>query len=159
MYCPSCGVAVAPGLSYCNHCGAKLNTDDKVVKSAEVRPALFVNAMVVTFIFGLLAIAVLAGVMKSVLGLDVGQILALMLLSFLLMFVLEGVFVWLLLRRNRTGRETSEKALTNQQNTTELDAQQRRVLQEGMPSVTEPTTRALESTPIEYRPFNPKERS
>src|SRR5437764_15363672 len=89
MYCPSCGVAVAPGLSYCNHCGAKLNTDDKVVKSAEVRPALFVNAMVVTFIFGLLAIAVLAGVMKSVLGLDVGQILALMLLSFLLMFVLE----------------------------------------------------------------------
>ena len=63
MYCPSCGGGLQTnGLSYCNHCGAKLNTDDKVVKSAEVRPALFVNAMVVTFIFGLLAIAVLAGV-------------------------------------------------------------------------------------------------
>jgi hypothetical protein len=159
MYCSTCGAAVAPGLSYCNHCGAKVNKDDKVVKSAEVRPALFVNAMVVTFIFGLLAIAVLAGVMKSVLGLDVGQMLALMLLSFLLMFTLEGVFISLLLRRNRTGRETSEKALTNQQNTTELDAPQARVLPEGMPSVTEHTTRAFEPSPIKYTPFNPKERS
>ena len=25
MYCSSCGTAVNPGLSYCNHCGAELN--------------------------------------------------------------------------------------------------------------------------------------
>jgi len=159
MYCQSCGVAVAPGLSYCNHCGAKLNKDDKVVKSAEVKPALFVNAMVVTFIFGLLAIAVLASVMKSVLNLYVGQILAVMLLSFLLMFALEGVFVCLLLRRNRGVSETSEKTLTNQQTTTQLDAAQMRVLPESVPSVTEQTTRAFEPTPIKYQPFNPKERN
>jgi hypothetical protein len=156
MYCSSCGVAVAPGLSYCNHCGAKLNKDDRVVKSPEVKPALFVNAMVVTFIFGLLAIAMLAGVMKSVLGLAVGQILALMMLSFLLMFALEGVFIYFLLWRNRGVKETSEKVLLNQQNTTELDAPQARVLREGMPSVTEHTTRAFEPTPIKYGPSIPK---
>ncbi len=29
MYCSSCGVAVAQGLSYCNFCGAKLNRDNE----------------------------------------------------------------------------------------------------------------------------------
>jgi hypothetical protein len=159
MYCPSCGVTVAPGLSYCNHCGAKLNRGDAIVKSAEVKPELLVNAMVVTFIFGLGAIAVLMGVMKAVLGLRVEPILAFMLLPFLLMLVLEGVFMRLLLRRSRGATQTSDKALSNQQTTTELDAAQMRTLPEGMPSVTEHTTRAFESTPIKYQPFNPNERS
>ena len=158
MYCSSCGAAVAPGLSYCNHCGAKLNKDDKAVKSAEeVKPALLVNGMLVTFIFGLGAIAVLMGVMKAVLGLRVESILAFMLLPFLLMLVLEGVFMRLLLRRNRGA--ASDKVLSKQQTTTELDAAQIRVLPEGMPSVTEHTTRAFEPSPIKYTPFNPKERS
>ena len=158
MYCSSCGAAVAPGLSYCNHCGAKLNKDDKAVKSAEeVKPALLVNGMLVTFIFGLGAIAVLMGVMKAVLGLRVESILAFMLLPFLLMLVLEGVFMRLLLRRNRGA--ASDKVLSKQQATTELDAAQIRVLPEGMPSVTEHTTRAFEPSPIKYTPFNPKERS
>ena len=26
MYCQTCGGRIAQGLSYCNHCGAKLNT-------------------------------------------------------------------------------------------------------------------------------------
>ncbi|HJP93646.1 MAG TPA: hypothetical protein VJ875_16930 [Pyrinomonadaceae bacterium] len=144
MYCSSCGVAVAQGLSYCNHCGAKLNRSDVVAKSAEVKPGLLVNAMVVTFIFGLGAIGMLMGIMKVILGLRVEPILAFMLLPLMLMLVLEGVFMRLLLRGNRGTRETSDKELSNQQTTTELDAAQTPALPEGMPSVTEHTTRAFD---------------
>jgi hypothetical protein len=143
MYCPSCGVAVTQNLSYCNHCGAKLNRDDTAVKSPEIKPALLVNAMVITFIFGLVAITILMGVMTS-LGLPIVQAIGLMLFPFLLMFVLEGVFMRLLLRGQRRAYE-SDKLLSESQVTNELDAAQARVLPEGLPSVTEHTTRAFES--------------
>ena len=142
MYCSTCGVAVAQGLSYCNHCGAKLNRGEAVAKSSEIKPGLLVNAMVVTFIFGTVAITVLMGVMKS-LGVPIERVLIFTLLPFLLMLVLEGVFMLLLLRRNQETGE-SDKVLLKQQPTNELDAAQTRVLPEGMPSVTEHTTRAFD---------------
>lgn len=77
MYCSSCGVAVAQGLSYCNYCGAKLSgVGDNVTASPEVRPELLVSAMAGVFILGLAAITVLMGVMKSVLELPADKILA-----------------------------------------------------------------------------------
>ena len=146
MYCSSCGVAVAQGLSYCNYCGAELNgkKGDSVIKSSEVRPESLVGAMVVVFVFGLAAITVLMGVMKAVLNLDVGQILAFTLLSFLIMLSLEGVFIRLLLRRKRSTEEAGHAVLLKGQATKELDAAQARVLTEPVPSVTEHTTRAFE---------------
>src|ERR1700693_2175482 len=98
MYCSSCGVAVAPGLSYCNYCGEKLSRakSDSIIKSPEVKPETLVAAMVFAFVFGLGAITVLMGVMKAVLRLDVGLILFFTLLSFLIMLSLEGVFIRLL---------------------------------------------------------------
>ena len=149
MYCSACGVAIAQGLSYCKNCGARLN-DDRGSKSSEVKPDLLVASMVATFIFGLAAIAVLMGVMKVFLGMDGGQILGLMLFPFLLMLALEGVFIWMLLRRKKAAEEMI--ALPNQQATNELDAAQMRVLPEGMASVTEHTTRAFE--PLYREPRN-----
>src|SRR6266571_6321938 len=107
MYCSSCGVAVAQGLSYCNYCGAKLNgvKGDSVTKSSEVKPEMLVAAMVFVFVFGLGAITALMGMMKAVLNLDLGQILAFTLLSFLIMLLIEGVCVLLLLRRKRGPEE------------------------------------------------------
>src|SRR5438552_12582739 len=97
MYCPSCGVAVAQGLTYCNYCGAKLSAkDNSIIKSPEVRPESLVGAMVSTFVFGLGAITVLMGMMKAVLHLENGVILAFALLSFLIMLSLEGLFMRLL---------------------------------------------------------------
>lgn len=149
MYCSSCGVSVTQGLSYCNYCGAKLNGEkgDSLVRTTELRAeSLIISGMVGLFILGLLAIAVLMGVMKVVLGLNEGQILALTLLSFLIMISIEGVLVWRLSRRNRGAKGTGDTALLQEQATNELDAAQARVLPEGMPSVTEHTTRALEPT-------------
>lgn len=147
MYCSSCGVAVTQNRSYCNHCGAKLNRDNSD-EPAEVRPEMLVASMVGMFIFGLLAMTVLMGVLKNVLGLPVERVLAVMALPFLLMLILEGVFLRLLLRRTR-GDE--KKALSNEQITNELDSARARLLSEPMSSVTEHTTRAFEPSYTERK--------
>jgi len=145
MYCPSCGVAVAQGLSYCNYCGATLNgvRGETRIKSPEVKPELLVSAMVVVFVFGLVAITLLMLVMKDVLG-NVGQVLAFTLLSFLIMLSIEGVIIRLLLRRKRGTEEAGDTIRVKGQATKELDAVQARALPEPVPSVTEHTTRAFE---------------
>src|ERR1700687_3008346 len=124
MYCSNCAVAVAPGLSYCNYCGEKLSgaKSDSIIKSPEVRPETLVAAMVFAFVFGLGAITVLMGVMKAVLHLDVGLILAFTLLSFLIMLSLEGVFIRLLLRRNRGPQQARDTEPLKRHATKELDA-------------------------------------
>lgn len=146
MYCASCGVAVAQGLSYCNYCGAKLSgaKGDSVSKAPEVKPELLVSSMVLVFVFGLVAITMLMGVMKAVLRFDFGPIVAFTMLSFLIMLSIEGVLVRLLFRRKRDAEEAGDTVLMKAQGTNELDAPQRRVLPEPVPSVTEHTTRAFE---------------
>lgn len=137
LYCSSCGVPAAQGLSYCNHCGAKLNGERGSSKSSEVKPEALVWGMVAVLVFGFAGIVFLLMAMKMV-GLNVGQILAFMMLSFLLMLLVEGVFIWQFLRRKRGAEETGDTA------TKELYAAQARALPEHMPSVTEHTTRAFE---------------
>jgi hypothetical protein len=146
MYCSTCGVAVAQGLSYCNYCGAKLSTarEDSAVKPPAVKPELLVAAMTALFMFGLLVIIILIGMVKSVLGLPVGQVLALALLPFLLLVLLEGVFIRLLLRGKRNPDEPGNTVVLQGHATRELDAAQARGLPEPVSSVTESTTRTLE---------------
>ena len=135
MYCSTCGVAMALGLSYCNHCGARL-TSEKVAKSSEAKPEALVWAMVAVLVFGFVAIMLLMMAMKMV-GLNVGQILAFTILSFVIMLLVEGLFTWQLLHRKRSAEETGDT-------TKELYAAQARILPEPVPSVTEHTTRAFE---------------
>jgi hypothetical protein len=146
MYCSSCGVAITPGLSYCNYCGEKLSgaKRDSIIKSPEVRPEALVGAMVFIFVFGLIAITMLIGVMKSELGLGTGQILPFAMLSFLILLSLEGVFIRLLLRRKHGAEEAGDAVRLKGQATRELEAAQARVLPEPRPSVTEHTTRAFD---------------
>jgi hypothetical protein len=145
MYCSSCGIAVAQGLSYCNHCGAKLSVarSERLSNSSEVKPDNLVASMVAMFMFGMVAITVLMGVMKSVLGLPVERVLAISLLPFLLMLVLEGVFMRLLLR-GRRGTRAGDPAAMKGQATKELEVAHARALPEPLPSVTEHTTRAFD---------------
>jgi hypothetical protein len=120
---------------------------DKVTKSSEVKTESLVWAMVAVLVFGFVAIVFLMMAMKMV-GLNVGQILAFTILSFLIMLLVEGVFTWQLLLRKR-GAETGETSLAKNQTTKELDAAQARLLPEHMPSVTEHTTRTFEPIFIE----------
>lgn len=120
---------------------------EKAAKSSEVKAESLVWAMVAVLVFGFVAIVFLMMAMKMV-GLNVGQILAFTILSFLIMLLVEGVFTWQLLLRKR-GAATGDTALSNAQTTKELDAAQARVLPEPMPSVTEHTTRTFEPSFIE----------
>ena len=148
MYCSSCGVAVAQKLSYCNHCGANLNRGDSA-ESPEVRPDWLAFLMAATFIFGLVAIAILMGVMKSVLEMPVMHILGVITIPFLLLFILEGVFIRLLLRRRHEVDERN--TLSNGQITNELGEARARLLSQPAASVTEHTTRAFDPVPIERK--------
>jgi len=143
MYCSSCGGVVARGLSYCNHCGAKFNTSESLEKTRGVRPDLLVTWSVATFIFGTAVITMLMGVMRVILGLSVELVLVFSAVPFLLMLILEGVFIRLLLA-NRATSETNGRTLAKQKETNELDAARPRVLPEPISSVTEHTTRAFE---------------
>jgi type VI protein secretion system component VasK len=145
MYCSSCGASIAQGLNYCNYCGAKLGGEKgaSLIKSSEVKPASLLWGMVAVLVFGFVAITFLMMAMKMV-GFNVGQILAFTVLSFLIMLLVEGMFIWQLLRRKRGAEETGDAAPSKEQATKELEAAQARVLPEAMPSVTEHTTRSFE---------------
>jgi hypothetical protein len=146
MYCSSCGVIVAQGLSYCNYCGATLGgaKSDSVIKSSEVKPEFLVAVMVCLFIFGLLAIAVLLGVMKRVAGFDPPILLAFTMFSFTLMLVVEGLIIRLLLKGGKRVKATGDTHRLKEQTTKRLREEQSQVLPEFVPSVTEHTTRAFE---------------
>jgi hypothetical protein len=147
MYCLSCGKAVTPGLSYCNHCGARLDRakGEGVSKSSEVKPELLVAAMAAVFIFGLGAIIFLMMALKMVFGPEnMGLIISFTLLSFLIMLGVEGVFIGMLLGRKRSAKEAGDTEHLKGQTTKELAEAKARMLPEPALSVTEHTTRTLE---------------
>ena len=146
MYCSSCGASVAQGLSYCNYCGAKLGgaNGDSGGREAGVKPELLVSAAAGLFIFGLVAIAVLIGVLKAVAGFDLPFLVAATILSFLLLFVVESVLIGLLLKGRKGSKGAGDAGRLKEQTTKELGEAQARVLTEPPSSVTEHTTRAFE---------------
>lgn len=143
MYCSSCGVAVAQGLTYCKNCGARLNSGDRDDTQPDVRPGSLLTLMVATFVMGTVVITMLMGVMKVILHFDLGLIMAFTLLSFLIMLTLEGIFIKLLFSGKRDDREPRETQQNNRATTKELEAKSRLPI-EPIPSVTEHTTRAFD---------------
>jgi len=146
MYCSTCGMAVAQGLSYCNYCGAKLGgaKGENLILSAGVKPELLVSAMAALFILGLGAIAVLIGVLKAVAGFDFPFLLVATMFSFLLMLVIEGVLIGLLLKGKRETQESDDTGRLKKQTTRELGDAHARVLPEPAASVTEHATRSFD---------------
>ena len=150
MYCSTCGVPVAQGLSFCKHCGAKLSDGkgDDFARYSELRAESFlIMLMVAVFIFGLGAITVLMAVMKNGLNFEAPQVIPFAITGFVMLFLLEAMLIWRLLRRDRFAKASDAAALTpSEQTTKELDAARARALPGGMPppSVTEHTTRAFE---------------
>lgn len=139
MYCSTCGNVVAHSLIYCNYCGAKLKgTKIEHDKTSEISPNILVCAMVFTFIFGIAAVFALSKATND------GTITPVLALTFLVMLSLEGVFLWLLLRRLKAVKRTSEINLLNEKPATELYSAPARILTEPVPSVIEQTTNPLE---------------
>lgn len=146
MYCSSCGSALPTKLTYCNRCGAKVggaNLDD-IAKPVEFYPESLVWAVVSVFIGGLGVIIGLMAVMKEVVHFDLSIIWALTLISFLLLLVVEGVFISMLFSSKKTAQRLLGLDRTKENTTRELDEANMLALPEPVPSVTEQTTRAFE---------------
>ena len=156
MYCSSCGAAVVPGLSYCNHCGARLSGGkaDVTARQAELFPDSLIWAIVSVFVVGMGTTIGLMAMLKQLLDLGQGLIIAFGLLGFALMIAVESVFIYLLLSRRRTSaKEAIEDERTAGRATKELDAaREARTLPEPVPSVTEQTTRTFEPAYGERKP-------
>lgn len=145
MYCSSCGAAVTQNLIYCKRCGAKLSDGarDDGSKASEISPNILVCAMVATFIFGMAAVVALSGAARG--GDPIA--IAVLMLSFLLILALESIFMWLLFRRRKVGKDASGANRLNEQARKELYTATAGMLVEPIPSVTEQTTSLLEPIP------------
>ena len=143
MYCSSCGVAVAQGVTYCNYCGAKLPRDQGKTPR-EVKPETLVTMMVATFVMGTFVITLLLGMLRAVLHLEFGPMMGIAMLSFLMMFVLEGVFIKLLFASRGSSERVDDRILPKRPGTTrELDEARYPAI-EPAASVTEHTTRIFD---------------
>jgi hypothetical protein len=156
MYCSSCGEGLAQALSYCNHCGAKLSAakGDNQVTPTDLSPDSLIRGIVSVLILGVGSIIALMAIMKRVLDADLGLINAFVMMIFLLILVVEGVFIWLLLSRTRGAKKPAgETGQAKGKETKELEAAQARALPEPVSSVTEQTTRTFEPIYSERKPL------
>jgi hypothetical protein len=136
---------VTPGRSYCNHCGAKLGGAKADAGQSQLSQDSLVWAIVSVFVVGMGTTIGLMAMLKQLLDLNKGIIIAFGLLGFALMIAVESVFIYLLLSRRRTGEKgAGDREGARGQATRELDAARDRALPEPVPSVTEQTTRAFE---------------
>ena len=145
MYCSSCGMSVAPTLSYCNRCGAELNLKDRsMAKQSGASQESLLWALVAVTIVGICSVIGLMAVMKEVVHFSEGLIIAFSLLVFLTFLSVDGVIIWLLLPKERDVREpyfgTQQKELT----TNELGELKVRPLPESLLDVSDHTTHTLE---------------
>ena len=157
MYCSSCGAAVLPGLSYCNHCGARLSGGqaDAAARRSDALPDSLVWAIVSVFVVGMGTTIGLMAMLKQLLDLGQGIVIAFGLLGFGLMIAVESVFIYLLLsRRKAAAKEAGGDERPSARATKELDAarEARAALPEPVPSVTEQTTRTFEPAYGERKP-------
>lgn len=146
MYCSSCGVAVEKGLSYCKQCGAKLSgaKSESAAKASETFPESIAWSMVAVFVVGLGCIIGLMAMMKQLLNFGEKLIVAFSLICFLLMFVIEGVLIWMLLSHKKATTAAGKAGQLQEQATKELGPAPARAFAEPVASVTEHTTRTFE---------------
>lgn len=154
MYCQKCGGAINPGLSYCNHCGARIGGDGEHIKLSEKSFGLLVCALAVLPLAGLALIIGLIGLMKKEMGFENEMIFVFALMSFLLLLASEGALFWLLIHNFKRPKKSVDLPNTAQLNNVEikgLNEARQGGIYDGFPTVTEHTTRSLDAVPLERK--------
>jgi hypothetical protein len=147
MYCQTCGGQLAQALSYCNHCGANLSTSkDQGHAGTEIDTFLWVIVGTTITLLGM-ALGALVLMNNGTINERLGT--AFVILTFVALVVSDAVLVWRLLHLNRGAAEMRAVSQLSDLITDELDPLSARALHEPLEpvsSVTEQTTRALESS-------------
>ena len=149
MFCPTCGVALSQHLKYCNRCGAQLaTTTEAVVKKAEKRLDEYLDGLFWITVFGL---GLILGGIALMQKLQVGS--GLMITYLVMSSAAFLVNFWLSLREvfriTRSSKEPKGADRLEQLSTSELGPMNAQAVLEPAPSITENTTRELESIPKE----------
>jgi hypothetical protein len=141
MYCATCGTPLAPGLSYCNRCGASLKERSE---SHTGSIAAFLTAIT---LIGLIGMGIMLGGMVTLsrdARLSEPFVAFFMLFAFLIVVTTE---VLLVRQLSRLTSSSERKVIDLPQQPvmpSEFRAAQPRALAEPMQSVTENTTRTLD---------------
>jgi hypothetical protein len=151
MYCPTCGAECQPGLNFCNRCGAAVNvaldTRQELVPIDLRSPVRVLGTTIcLTTLIGLTILFIgLAGLASE--HIDTDAIAAIGVFGLLFLFGIELSLIRLVSRLLGAAPEKRRLTLpfTKQSATKELYAppQYAPTLPEGMPSVTEHTTRTF----------------
>ena len=141
MYCSTCGTPLAPGLSYCNRCGANL----KERSESHTGPiAAFLTAIT---LIGLIGMGIMLGGMVTLsTEAHLGEPIVgfYMLFTFLIVAITEILLVRQLSRLTSSSERKVIDVPQQPSMPIELRQPQPRTLAEPIPSVTENTTRTLE---------------
>jgi len=153
MYCSSCGAAVTDGLSYCNRCGSELSSKESSKSRLDMPLESLVWAIVAVAVVGVGANIGMMALMKESLHFNDGLIAGFSLFFLLPFLAAEIVFIWLLLRSQRTAKQRDLISRFGVA-TSDLDVAPPRALRES-PSITENTTRELEAARQRERTGSP----
>jgi hypothetical protein len=156
MYCSACGSVVPGGSSYCNRCGAKLNSVKKDRK--DKRPALSPDGLVwalVSVLLGGIGLTMgFATFLKKELGFTQDLILLFTVVIFALVVAVSGTFLWLLVRGQRDEPEELPEDLGGR-STAAIGRSPVLELNAPPASIVEGTTRTLE--PAAREPLDEKQ--
>jgi len=148
MFCQTCGAQLAQPLSYCNHCGADLNTlkveGQAGTAGTAIETLLWVIVGTTITLLGM-ALGALVLIKNGAINERLG--IAFVILTFVSLVVAEAVLVWRLLHLNRGAEERHSDPQLNDLSTEEPDPLTTRALNEPLEpvsSVTEQTTRSFE---------------
>lgn len=146
MFCSTCGIAITPGLSFCNRCGASLKErTESVTRTGAITAFLTAITLIAIVGLGIMLGGALALKREAALGEDVVGMF--MFFTFFIVSLIEFFLVRQLSKLTGTTeikRVSSPPAATMPNELRTAQAAQARGLPEAMPSVTENTTRTLE---------------
>ena len=144
MFCPSCGVALAQRMKYCNRCGTHITTKEfDLIEIIEKRMDGEMEGLFWITVFGLVLILGGMALMKK-LSLSEGFIVAYMIFGAVAFMAYFALGVWQVRRLARTLKQTPDTDVLTQPDTNELGPASASTSLGEVLSVTEHTTRTLE---------------
>ena len=147
MFCPSCGVALAQQMKYCNRCGTHITTKEvDLIEIIEKRMDGEMEGLFWITVFGLVLILGGMALMKK-LNLSEGLIVAYMILGAVAFMAYFALGVWQVRRLARTLKQTPDTDVLTQPDANELGPASASTSLGEILSVTEHTTRTLEPIP------------